>query len=600
MALRLVLVGALAAGATTYSVSLAAFAGPIPGLSHLILPRTFVVLVASAALLLQRRRWLALLPLVLAPAIPATLTFLTPRSAIDCTLLLLRLQSPQPVASGLLVALATATACILPAALRRAAAQEAHRTFAHGSAHWASRQDLKAASLLAPEGIVLGELPGPGWRRQRVVDSSDHHILLIMPPGAGKTTGPVISSLLTTSSTAVVLDPKGELWAATAGWRSSIGHRCIRFSPTTKGAAAWNPLDAIPRGPGEIAAVASLARNLITTSAESAESHWILSARTLMTALALHLLYSDSEPTTLSRMRDLLTLDPEDLFGVELGQAVHDPDYQHGWTDDLGGPTATHPEVARCASRFAATPDRERGSIVSTLASYLDLWADPLVAEATSRSDYSFASILASSQPKPTTIYATIPYHDLPRVAPLLRLWLAVMGQGLTARPPECQDRVEIIIDEFASLGRLPLAEDILAFLRGYGARCTLVVQDLRQITRLYGRAESITGNCQVHLAGATQQPETRDHLSRLAGASTRDIPTRSVSGSILSSKRQVTRSSSLIQRPLLTAGEVGALPPDVLLLLKRGYPPARIRRLRYFEDSRMFDRSQIPPPTES
>ena len=565
---------------------------------RLVLPRLFLATsLGIVAFVLPRplRTSVRVAAFTLAFVGPLEVSLLTPTGAARWTEELVRARRLQPVliaSSAAGVVLLTPAFVLLGMRRHRQAARQAS---AHGSARWATARDLNDASLLSREGIVLGQIQHVG-RRERIIDGSDHHVLLVMPPGAGKTTGPVISTLLNTPSTALILDPKAELWTSTAGWRAKIGHRCIRFSPTTSSEPAWNPLDSVERGSGEIAEVATLARNLVSASAESGgDSHWILSARALFVGLALHLIYDDDEPATLARMRELLAHDPEELFAEDLEQAVHDPCEEQGWRDERGESIATHPEVLRCARRFRSTPERERGSIISTLATYLDLWADPTVSAATSHSDFDLRAILSSGCP--TSLYVTIPYHDLPRTAPLLRLWLAAVAQGITSRRPEKAERVEIVLDEFAALGRLPVIEDILAFMRGYGARATLVVQDLRQIVRLYGRGESITGNCQVHAAGATQQPETREHFSRLSGVATVQVPNRSVSGSALG-RRQVTRSVSIIQRPLLTAGEIGALPEDELLILKRGFPPARIKRLRFFEDPELVARSKIPPPT--
>ena len=107
------------------------------------------------------------------------------------------------------------------------------------------------------------------------------------------------------------------------------------------------------------------------------------------------------------------------------------------------------------------------------------------------------------------------------RLAPLVRLQLAALGRQLTERPAESPHRLEVIVDELASLGRLPILEDLLAFFRGYGARCVLLLQDLAQLHKLYGLRETITGNCRVHLLTANQNPATRRHASSLAGTTT-------------------------------------------------------------------------------
>jgi type IV secretion system protein VirD4 len=418
----------------------------------------------------------------------------------------------------------------------------------------------------------------------------------------GKTTALVVPTLLRCRSSTWLLDPKGELWEATAGWRArAMGHRCLRFAPTEEGTLRWNPLLAIPRGAGDVGDVATaavLARNLVVSSASARESHWVLSARSLCTALALHVRYAPDVEPTMEAMRQVLSsrADHDALFG-ELSTYEHDVDGVFGWRDALTGePTRTHPEVALLARRFLATPGRERGSILSTLQPFLDPWGDPRIAESTAESDFDFGPLLDGS---PTTLYLSIPFHDLGRLAPLVRLQLAALGRALTRRPPESPHRLEVIVDEFASLGRLPILEDLLAFLRGYNARCVLLLQDLAQLHRLYGTREAITGNCRVHLVTATQNPATRRHASALAGTATARYRRTSSSrqGGRMGGGRRRTVSMTENSRPLITEGEVGALALDRALVFKAGAPPIRARLRPFFRDPELRRRAGIAPP---
>jgi type IV secretion system protein VirD4 len=510
----------------------------------------------------------------------------------------------------LLIALATtAVIAFIPAAFLRRNPRSEIAPIAHGSARWASERDVRAVGLLqkADHGLHLGYFDAA--RQSPLTDSSDHHVLVLAPPGTGKTTALVIPTLLSYPAAAWILDPKGELWNTTARWRrESFGHRCIRFAPTDPGTPGWNPLLEIPTEPGsdDIATATTLAENLVVTPAHTSDLHWTRAARSLFTTLALHVRYASEVAPTMASVRGVLAshTDHDELF-EELATFPHDPDASHGWTNPLTGePSLTHPEVALQARKFRATPGRERGSIISTLQHFLDVWGDPQIAAATSQSDFSLDALL---QPPCTSFYLSIPFHDLTRLAPLVRLQLAALARRLTRRPPESPHRLEVVVDEYASLGRLPVMEQLLAFLRGYNARCFLLLQDLAQLHRLYGMQESISGNCRVHLTTATQSIGTRRHASSLAGATTARYRrmSRSQEGGRLSARSR--RSISMVEssRPLLTEGEVGALPLDHALVFKAGAPPIRARLRPYFEDPRLLlrtlsplDSSASPPPS--
>lgn len=108
---------------------------------------------------------------------------------------------------------------------------------------WAGEKLLSAAGLLTGAGIVLGKL-----KRRYVTTDKRGHALVIGASQSGKSTGVIIPSLLNWTESALIFDPKGELWQATSGWRSTISV-CLRFDPTDKKSVCYNPLLAIRKGP---------------------------------------------------------------------------------------------------------------------------------------------------------------------------------------------------------------------------------------------------------------------------------------------------------------------------------------------------------------
>ncbi|MFW6012224.1 MAG: type IV secretory system conjugative DNA transfer family protein [bacterium] len=499
---------------------------------------------------------------------------------------------------------AAAALAFVPAALLRSANRERVAPVVHGSARWASEHELRRIGLLQPRerGLHLGYADPE--HRKPLTDSSDHHVLVLAPPGTGKTTGLVIPTLLSYPASTWVLDPKGELWETTASWRAhSFGHELLRFAPTEASTLRWNPLLEIPIEPGsdDIATAMVLAENLVVAPAHARDLHWNRAARSLWVALALHARYAPDLPSTMATVRTTLSSSPDhDQLFRELADYPHDPDHERGWTHPVTAqPSATHPEVTLLATKFLATPGRERGSIISTLQHFLDVWGDPQIAHATEASDFSLDALLS---PPETTCYVSIPFHDLARLAPLVRLKLAALARRLTRRPPESPHRLELVLDEYAALGPLPIMEQLLAFLRGYNARSFLLVQDLPQLQRLYGNQESISGNCRVHLTMATQSVSTRRHVSTLAGATTARYrrTTRSYEGARLSARSR--RSIAMVEssRPLITEGEVGTLPPYEAVLFKAGSPPTRSYLRPAWDDPELARRLASPPQQPS
>jgi type IV secretion system protein VirD4 len=92
---------------------------------------------------------------------------------------------------------------------------------AFGKTAWGSKWDGAKAGLRGrtPTGTVLGQ-----WPDGRLITyAGDEHQLVAGAAGSGKTAGPVISTLLAWPSSALVYDPKRELYAQTARFRSRLG-----------------------------------------------------------------------------------------------------------------------------------------------------------------------------------------------------------------------------------------------------------------------------------------------------------------------------------------------------------------------------------------
>jgi len=84
---------------------------------------------------------------------------------------------------------------------------------------------------------------------------------------------------------------------------------------------------------------------------------------------------------------------------------------------------------------------------------------------------------------------------------------------------------VLLMLDEFAQLGHLPVIENNLAMMRGYGVKLWAVFQDLSQAHAIYKeRWESFLGNAGVLQSFAPQDVVTADYVSKRTGQSTRAV----------------------------------------------------------------------------
>lgn len=480
----------------------------------------------------------------------------------------------------------------------------------HGSAQWATDREVKKSGLLQQkEGVYVG-----GWndgkRLHYLRHNGPQHILAFAPTRGGKGISLVIPTLLSYSHSAVVTDIKGENWALTAGWRKKEANSTVlRFDPTcTDGSAAqYNPLLEIRPSPLDVRDAQNIATLLIDPDGETKWDHWDRTAYDLITGVILHQVYV-SRDKSLAGCFHLLT-DPAQSIEKILGKmlkTVHDPQGQYGWIDpETGQPTKTHSVVAGAARAVLNKSENERSSVISSAISFFDLYRDPIVAKNTQTCDFSLRDLMQREQP--VSLYLTTPPSDLARTRPLFRLLIAQLGYRLTEEMQGAVDnyrkgrRLLFMVDEFASLGKLEFFNTTLAYSASYGIQCYLILQDLSQLDRVYGKDSSIVANCHVRVAFTPNTLDTARTMSDMLGTMTVMKDAQTYTGSRFSLLlRNVISSEQETQRPLMTADELLQMPESDAVVFTGGQRPIYGAKIPYYRDAEFLRRSQFPAPIQS
>ena len=461
-------------------------------------------------------------------------------------------------------------------------AREAKKVETYGSARWAEKKEVEAASLLGPDGVVLGRYDHAYLRHD-----GPEHVLCFAPTRSGKGVGLVVPSLLTWPGSAIVHDIKGENWQLTAGFRAKHG-RVLLFDPTNTKSAAYNPLLEVRRGEWEVRDVQNIADILVDPEGSlEKRNHWEKTSHALLVGAILHVLYAEDDKT-LAGVAAFLS-DPKRPIESTLAAMMK--------TAHLGeaGP---HPVIASAARELLNKSDNERSGVLSTAMSFLGLYRDPVVAEVTRRCDWRITDIVGDK--RPTTLYLVVPPSDINRTKPLIRLILNQVGRRLTEdlQAKAGRHRLLLMLDEFPALGRLDFFESALAFMAGYGLKSFLIAQSLNQIEKAYGANNSILDNCHVRVSFATNDERTAKRVSDALGTATEMKAMKNYAGHRLSpwlGHLMVSRSETA--RPLLTPGEIMQLPPADEIVMVAGTPPIRAKKARYYEDARFKERL-LPPPS--
>ena len=491
----------------------------------------------------------------------------------------------------------------------------------HGTAHWATREEVEASGLLASpsnlEGVYVGGWQDAGGGPLNYLrHSGPEHVLSFAPTRSGKGVGLVLPTLLSWPGSVVCYDIKGENWAHTSGWRKQHGGNVvIKFEPTASdgSSASFNPLEEIRLGEDEeVADAQNIATILVDPDGKGLNDHWAKTSFALLTGAILHCCYErraeSGLPATLADVGALLA-DPEREIEEVLEGML--------FCKHVDG--QPHAVVAQEARAMLNKDKRELSSVVSTAISFLTLYRDPLIARQTARSDFRIKDLVACE--RPVSLYLVVRPSDADRLRPLVRLMLTQIVRRLTERLDfqggvgngPGKHRLLMMLDEFASLKKLSVIQEGLAVVAGYGIKMFLIVQDLEQIHGIYGQHESIVGNCHVRIAYAPNKLATAELLSRMSGQTTIIHTKKTVSG-----KRtglvlgQVNETIQEVQRPLLTADEAMRLPmatkdesgrilePGHMLVFVAGQAPIYGRQILYFRDPTFLARAGVPAPEVS
>ena len=492
----------------------------------------------------------------------------------------------------------------------------------HGSAKWANKKDIIQAGLLPKSGDkkgIKGVYIG-GWMDKGKLKYLKHagpeHILVYAPTRSGKGVGLVLPTLLSWHESALIHDPKGEAWAITSGWRKKAGHLVIRFDPTLPSpqAARYNPLEEIRIGePQEVADAQNLSTIIADPNGKGLEDHWAKTSQAFLTGILLHARYvANREPdqiATLSRVAGMMS-DPKKDEKAILEEMINYPHMENG---------ETHEAIAQEARSMLNRDIRERSSIWSTAVSFLSLYRDPMVAAATNTSDFRIEDLMNNE--KPVSLYLVVRPSDAARLRPLIRMMLTQIIRHQTGEMgfkhgrsiANYKHRLLFMLDEFPSLERLPVIEEALPYMGGYGLKCYLVTQDTVQIINAYGQHEAITSNCHLSVAFSPNKLETAKLLSEMAGNQT--VVHRSISSSGSSDAISLSNISQSLQetgRALLNPDEVMRLPGAIkkpngdiisggdMLVFPSGHPPIYGKQILYFQDPIFSKRSLIEPPSVS
>ncbi len=369
---------------------------------------------------------------------------------------------------------------------------------------------LDKSQPILPSGVPLYYNNGTTF-----VDNEDNHTVIIGPSGCKKTRCtiiPTINSIIDSGESAIVNDPKGELYEATSDKAERKGAKVKVLNFRTFNNDCWNPLKPImyyyQKGETRIAyqLVNDFVEQITSPNLQNTnDRYWADESKLLLTALLLILLDTTTEKPEWFNMSIITQLATE-KYVDKLTELYHSMK-----EDSI---------AAMCLSSVLFMPEKTRACIMGTLQSCLE----PFSKSTELLNMLSGDSIDITSVPKEQTIIYLIYPDEKTTYNFLINAFLTQSYELLVeiaagSENDKLKKRVNYVLDEFSNLPKIENFENRISEARSKNIRYFLCLQSLNQLTAKYKEnAETIISNCNNWICYSSKEMEFLKKIAELCG----------------------------------------------------------------------------------
>jgi len=464
----------------------------------------------------------------------------------------------------------------------------------YGDARRAKPKDLVRMELDGKDGMIIGHLDN-----KPIIPRHHRHGMVIAGTRSGKTQAICIPTLQNYKGSVVVIDPKGELWDNTAGFRSRFSD-CYRVEWTAEDTARYNPisLSVLPESPAQIELRVNQIASIL---GPSGSTYWEQDARKALRALMLLEIFDakhegrDASLENVAHFSGALDgVDAEDLEDnantspllVKLFRASEravERGYPRSCATDLGD--------------LAAMAPNQSSGVFGTLAAEIQVLKTAAVAASIGGCDVNPRMLVEGE--RPVTIYIVVKPQDAQFTSILTTTLITNFVLDLVSRSSDeaaRQHSVLFILEEFSALKKTPAIGELLDRGAGLGVHALMVIQSFSQVRSIYSEDDlkTFVNNSDYLIVFAVTDADTQAWLERMVGKTTRRRESRSHAD-------QGNDSSNLSYEgvPLILAQEWGEIPLGQHRIIVRYHntrPIYATSRFAY-KDPAAVDKMRIPAP---
>ncbi len=268
-------------------------------------------------------------------------------------------------------------------------------------------------------------------------------------------------------------------------------------------------------------------------------------------------------------------------------------------------------------NQLAATPDKERGSILSTALSGISIFKNAAVRERTKFSDLTFRDLRGMPDPvtremKPVSVYLSINQVDAKALNVITGIFVELMSSYLIANKPGLVGPdgkkagpypVLFVLDEFPQMPKLSAVVNGPAVGRGMKVSYLLIGQDLGQISATYGKddVETLITTTAAKVVLQQNNEQTAERFTKMIGSKTIEVKSTSKQEGLstgLSQQFSQNVSRSFQQSNVVSVANIMSLDSSKQYVIYQGHTdhPILADAPRWFLDKTFLKRVQLPP----
>ena len=442
-------------------------------------------------------------------------------------------------------------------------------------------------------GIIVGWHPQLG----PLIYHGQQGVLLAAATRTGKGVGFVIPNLLHYPHSVVQLDVKEENFKYTSLYRQRNGQEVYLWAPfsETGHTHCWNVFDAVWQRPEhlQIGDIMSIGDALYPAKVEPRARFFNDNARSLFLGLTLYLRETPGMPVTLG-----------EILRQSSGKGKPIKEYLKGI---LEARTRTDTDVPpltwRCVdalNRFLNQPETTLGNVLSTFNAPLQIFTDPVVEAATSKSDFDLADV----RKRRMTIYVGIAPGKLAEASAQLLVNLfysQLINLNLRELPesnPELKYQCLLLNDESTAPGKIEIIAQANGYMAGYNLRLATVIQSVAQVTECYGEqgARTLITNHGAHLLYPPREQKDANEYSEMLGYFT--AIARSKSRNRGARSNSTGESESGQKRALMLPQELKEMGQEKLIVTLENCKPIQAEKAFFYKHKVFIDRLKEVSPS--